>query len=105
MRGEKLRRLCRTGRAARQSVRPFGCNRWVQATLADAQRVRVEVNALGDAVEDGHLEVGVQLLLAREELIQECVHLCPLDARCDEFPSRRRSPGHERNPRAHLGLG
>jgi hypothetical protein len=67
-----------------------GCNRWlhkgsilrcvwlrrspqrhVDATLADAQRVRAEVNALGDAVEDGHLEVGVQFLLAREELIGE----------------------------------
>jgi hypothetical protein len=47
----------------------------------------------------------VQLLLAREELIEERVHLCPLDARCDEFSARRRSPGHERNPRAHLGLG
>jgi hypothetical protein len=41
--------------------------RHVDATLADAQRVRAEVNALGDAVEDGHLEVGVQLLLARED--------------------------------------
>jgi hypothetical protein len=37
--------------------------RHADATLADAQRVRAEVNALGDAVEDGHLEVGVQLLL------------------------------------------
>jgi hypothetical protein len=77
----------------------------VDAPLAGAQSVRVEVNALGDAVEDGHLEVGVQLLLAREELIEERVHLRPLDARCDEFPARRRSPGHERSARAHLGLG
>jgi hypothetical protein len=51
--------------------------RHVDAPLADAQRVRVEVNALGDAVEDGHLEVGVQLLLAREELIEERVQFVP----------------------------
>jgi hypothetical protein len=51
--------------------------RRVDATLADAQRVRAEVNALGDAVEDGHLEVGVQLLLAREELIEERVQFVP----------------------------
>jgi hypothetical protein len=30
-----------------------------------------------DAVEDGHLEVGVQLLLAREELIEERVAFAP----------------------------
>jgi hypothetical protein len=46
--------------------------RHVDAPLADAQSVRVEVNALGDAVEDGHLEVGVQLLLAREESAYIC---------------------------------
>ena len=79
--------------------------------LVDLARVapdlpgRVLASALGDAVEDGRLEVGVQLLLAREELIEERVHPCPLDARCDEFPARRRSPAHERSPRAHLGLG